>query len=150
MLTVAEWAASLQMQAARTRGRELTLEVEHTLGHLAKNAQDMIGRENSGWQDLAESTIKEKARLGFTGQRSATDPLLRTGVLESSISASADRQGLTVKGVVGSDDEVAGYQEVGTSRIPARPFLASSLIEGQQIIEESMGQYLVRVLTNRE
>ena len=150
MLTLAEWIASFQMQAARTRGHETTLEVEHALGHLAKNAQDMIGRENNGWKALAESTVEEKQRLGFTGQRSATDPLLRTGVLESSISAQADRQGLTIKGVIGSDDEVAIYQEMGTSRIPPRPFLSSALIEGKQIVEESMGQFLTNVLMNRE
>lgn len=138
------------MQAARVRGHELTLEVEHTLGHLAKNAQDMIGRENSGWQELAQNTIEEKQRLGFTGQRSATDPLLRTGVLESSISAGANRRGRTVEGVIGSDDEVAIYQEMGTNRIPPRPFLSAALIEGQQVIEESMGQFMVRILMNRE
>ncbi len=150
MFTLAEWVASLQMQAARTRGDETTREVERTLGHLAESAQDLIGRENSGWQELAESTVEGKQRLGYTGQRSATDPLLRTGVLESSISAGASRNGLTIKGVIGSDDEVAIYQEMGTSRIPPRPFLAKALIEGQQVIEEAGGQYLVRVLMNRE
>jgi HK97 gp10 family phage protein len=47
-------------------------------------------------------------------------PWLRTGALRASISQRAD----ALEVVVGSDSEVAEFQERGTARVPPRPFLA--------------------------
>lgn len=58
------------------------------------------------------------------GERTATGghdrPWTRTGALRDSITAQAD--GLNA--VVGSNDTAAAPQELGTSKIPPRPFLA--------------------------
>ena len=85
-------------------------------------AQHRIGRENNEWPPLAERTVAEKARLGYTGRISATDPLYRTGELRASIEVSVDGH----RAVVGTHDKVALFQEMGTSRIPARSFLGSA------------------------
>ena len=90
---------------------------------LAKTAQDMIGQEMPDWADLAPSTVEEKQRLGFVGRVSPTDPLLRTGELRASISHTIEGNKL----VLGSDDPVAAYQELGTPRIPPRPFIGSTM-----------------------
>ena len=71
------------------------------------------------WQQLAAETQAERARLGYA----PNDPLLREGDLARSIE-------FTIKGntgYVGSNDPVAEYQELGTARIPARPFLGPAL-----------------------
>ncbi len=87
------------------------------------DARAMIGTEPDIWPALATATIAEKARLGFSGQISPTDPLLRTGDLRESITAQADADGITL----GSSSPIATYQERGTARIPPRPFLATTM-----------------------
>ena len=76
--------------------------------------QDHIGPFNA-WDPLADSTVADRVNKGFT----PNDPLVRTGDLRDSIT-------ITQKGreaVVGSDSEIALFQEQGTERIPPRPFL---------------------------
>jgi hypothetical protein len=74
------------------------------------------------WQPLAESTLEEKFKLGYTGQKSADDPLLRTGIMRDSIGIAVGER----EGVVGSNDDIAEYQELGTARIPPRSFLGGA------------------------
>lgn len=80
------------------------------------------------WQQLAAETQAERARLGYA----PNDPLLRDGILARSIQ-------ITIKGdtgYVGSDDPVAVYQELGTARIPARPFLGPALFVNEYRIHK--------------
>lgn len=146
MLTPGELAAHFALAHARVRGGQLTHETLVVLEHVANDARHMIGREVPEWASLAPSTVEEKERLGYVGQISATDPLLRTGELRGSIEAVADQRGSAVEGAVASNSKVALYQEVGTSRIPARPFLAGALIQSQYLFEEAMGQFGVKLL----
>jgi phage gpG-like protein len=85
--------------------------------------RDMIGTEIREWLALADSTVEEKQRLGYTGRVSATDPLYRTGELRLSISYRIENAGL----IVGSTDPVAPFHEFGTSRTPARPFVGAAM-----------------------
>ena len=71
------------------------------------------------WQQLAPATQEERARLGYA----PNDPLYRDGTLARSIEFTI--QGST--GHIGSDLDIAVYQEVGTGRIPPRPFLGPAL-----------------------
>lgn len=107
-------AARSALPAAETRGLRRGAEL------IAREAKDLIGTEYAGWVALADSTIAEKQRLGYAGHVSATDPLLRTGELRASIQVSAHGY----EANVGTNDPVAEYQEFGTGRIPARPFMA--------------------------
>jgi hypothetical protein len=116
-----------------------------TVSAVAVEARAMIGHEHSIWPPLAESTVEEKERLGYTGHESATDPLLRTGKLRDSIEFSVDAVSLT--GAVGSDDPVALYQELGTSRIPPRPFIKAAMMGSQPQAELFFGRALESVLT---
>ncbi len=90
---------------------------------LVKHAKDLIGMEQEAWPALADSTVARKQMKGWTGRVSATDPLLARGDLRDSISATVDGHGVTI----GSTDRIALYQELGTSRIPPRPFISATM-----------------------
>jgi len=80
------------------------------------------------WQQLAAETQAERTRLGYT----PNDPLLRDGTLARSIQITIEGN----TGYVGSDDPVAVYQELGTPRIPARPFLGPALFVNEYRIHK--------------
>jgi phage gpG-like protein len=88
---------------------------------IEKDAKSRIGSYQDGgggfpaWANLAESTVADRLRKGFTPD----DPLLRTGELRDSIRHQV--RGTTAS--IGTPDIVALYQEQGTSKIPPRPFL---------------------------
>lgn len=71
------------------------------------------------WADLKDSTIQDRISKGYP----ANEPLLREGVLRDSIHSRSDHR----EAVVGSDSAIAEYQEMGTKRIPPRPFLGMAL-----------------------
>ncbi len=147
MIPLAEFAAHFRLAEARLRGGQLTLECHRVLEHVADDARAMIGTERPEWAALAESTVEEKTRLGYVGQVSGTDPLLRTGELRGSIESAAERRGNVIEGVVGSTSKIATFLENGTSKIPARPFLAGAMIQSQPVMEESLGMFMVKILT---
>src|SRR5258708_1324272 len=73
--------------------------------------QDGAG-EVVGWAELADSTKADRVHQGFP----ENEPELRTGKLRDSI---GHRVG-TNEAVIGSDDPVMEYQELGTSKMPPR------------------------------
>ena len=96
---------------------------------VAAKAKRSIGTYDLGWPALKPATIVRKAN-GDT-------PLLETGELRDSIEWSAD--GLV--GRVGSDSDVAVWQELGTSRgIPPRSFLMLSAVDQAPKIAKMAGK----------
>lgn len=126
--------------------RETRLLVEEA----AIEAKALIGHELEEWPPLAPSTIAEKRRLGFTGQVSETDPLLRTAQLRDSISADAEATPSGAIGMVGSDDPASVFQEFGTSRIPPRPFIGPTGISIVARAVPAFGSMAIRALTPGE
>jgi hypothetical protein len=114
-------------QALADFERDLPARITATLTAAAErmqaDARAMIGTEPDIWPALATATIAEKARQGFTGHVTATDPLLRTGALRQSITADADADGITLA----SDSDLMPYFENGTDRMPPRPVLAPTM-----------------------
>jgi HK97 gp10 family phage protein len=94
------------------------------------------------WPELAEATQEERARLGFT----PNDPLLRSGKLRDSIEH--EQQGL--EAVVGSKLDIAAYQEFGTEKIPARPFMGPAVFRRREFIARVIGGYAVAGLCGGE
>lgn len=100
----------------------LVAEMEHAIHHALEEAGEMVEKEakrvigtyDYNWVPLAPSTL---------AQKSADTPLLETGEMRESIEHTI--QGHTA--YVGSDNQKAVYHELGTSRIPARPFLQGAL-----------------------
>jgi hypothetical protein len=100
--------------------------IERACQIVQAKAKAAIGKNHEMWPPLAESTIADKAHHGFPTPK----PLLRTGELRDSIQYAV--HGL--EGCVGSDLDVALYQEMGTSRIPPRSFLRSAAIASEDKI----------------
>lgn len=121
---------------------------QHALDRAAavieKDAKDQIGTYQqqvgpfNAWPELAESTQKERERLGFT----PNDPLLRNGALRDSIS----RQVQGDEAAVGSTSDVMVYQELGTPSIPPRPVLGPAAFKNKDKIEQILGAAVVHAL----
>ncbi len=90
-----------------------------------------FGVYQTGWKQLAESTQRQRERLGFE----PNNPLYRTGGLMDSV----DYKVLGPKmAVVGSTSEIMVWQELGTKHIPPRPVFSTTGFEAKEIIEKIM------------
>ena len=108
------------------------------------DAKEIIGhyqRSDTGpfpaWDELAASTKADRVSKGF----SENNPLLRTGELRDSI-------GHEVRGhsvAIGSDLDIAIYQEMGTATIPPRPFLRIAAFRSKKWL----GQLYAKTLRDR-
>lgn len=104
-----------------------------------KEAKRVIGTYDYGWPELADSTKEDRTAKGF----SENEPLLRTGEMRDSIQHTTT----THWAEVGSDNDKAVWQELGTARIPPRSFLAGAAIHEQHAIEHIVGDILHAHLT---
>jgi phage gpG-like protein len=82
-----------------------------------RRAKDLIGVPHSFWQPLAAETLKAKGGINT--------PLLQSGELRDSIEHTVHYP----SGFVGSNSDIAVYQELGTSRIPPRSYLGHAAQE---------------------
>lgn len=99
-----------------------------------KEAKRVIGTYDYGWPQLAASTQEDRVHKGFT----ANDPLLRTGEMRDSIAHTV----LEREAHVGSDEEKAVWQELGTDRIPARSFLAGAAMRKGPEVAAAIGRVM--------
>lgn len=102
------------------------------------------------WEELKQSTQRERERLGFT----PNDPLLRTGDLRDSISH--ETHGL--EAAVGSTSQVMVWQEMGTETIPPRSVLGLAAqrrerevvkLIGAAVVSELMGKRVTRMTSGQ-
>ena len=90
-------------------------------------AKRVIGTYDYNWTPLAPATLANKA--GDT-------PLLETGEMRDSITHNVDRH----EAMIGSDNDKAVYQELGTRSIPARSFLVGAAQHKEAEIVREIGQ----------
>ncbi|HQT89701.1 MAG TPA: hypothetical protein PK677_14330 [Acidiphilium sp.] len=117
-------------------------------------AKDIIGHYQTEtgpfdvWKPLADSTRDEKQRLGYAPP---DNPLLRTGEMRDSIGHDAE----TMRAVVGSDDDKAIWQELGTHgpnpgadgyHVPPRSFLGAAAFQKQDEVAELLGEAVVAAI----
>lgn len=101
----------------------IQIEAKAEIGHY----QDAAGQFEA-WPELADFTKADRIAQGY----SENDPLLRSGKLRDSIKRNAG----TNEAYVGSDDDIAVYQELGTETIPARSFLGGAAVrKGDEAVE---------------
>lgn len=93
--------------------------LEKAAAHIQEKAQAAIGTYDYNWPQLADSTQRDRERLGF----SANDPLLRSGELKESIQHRVIDH---AHAAVGSDDDKAVWNELGTDKAPPRSFLGET------------------------
>jgi phage gpG-like protein len=94
---------------------------------LQEEAKRELGQYQPGWPQLKPETIARKA----TGD----SPLLETGDLRDSI----EREVQHDAAYVGSNSKKAVWHELGTSRIPPRPFLGTAAAAKHAEIGEMIG-----------
>ena len=111
---------------------------------IEKDAKGQLGHYQAdagpfnAWAELAESTQRERERLGFA----PNDPLERTQALKNSIS----REVQGSEAVVGSTSDVMVWQELGTAKIPPRPVLGPAAFKNKDRIEAILGQAVMHAL----
>ncbi len=93
------------------------------------------------WRQLAESTQEDRARKGYT----PNDPLLRTGEMRASIKTAVGAD----SAAVGSNSEIAVYQELGTKTIPPRPFLGPAGFENAEKVAHDIGARVARAVAGK-
>lgn len=107
------------------------------VGELAATmAASYPGHYQPGWAPLKPETIARK--------RNGDTPLLETGEMRDSITHELLPAELTV--VVGSPDKTALFQELGTSRIPPRPFLELGMRNSLPYAADVFGEIAVSIL----
>jgi hypothetical protein len=123
-------------------GEEVTHHVTEQAAEIIKDdAQKRIGEYQDGvgpfvsWAPLADSTKADRVAQGFPED----EPLLRTGEMRDSVQVSARGD----QAVVGSDSEIALWQEVGTDTIPPRPFLGPAGYDSKLNIGEMAAKTIV-------
>ncbi len=90
------------------------------------------------WASLAEATRDDRVRQGFPED----DPLLRTGGLRDSI----EHVVAAFEAVIGSNSEIAEYQELGTDKIPPRSFLGGAAVQTGEEVARILQQGVVKAL----
>jgi len=132
--TLVEFAAKLHMIESEM----------HEAGHaivrkacelVCEEAKRVIGTYDYGWPELKPETIARKVR-GDT-------PLIETGEMRASIEWNAEGN----EGCVGSNDDKAVWQELGTSRIPPRSFLMGAAQHMEDKIHKMAAKAVVAVLS---
>jgi phage gpG-like protein len=106
------------------------------LGHYQSSVEHF-----PAWPELADYTKADRVAKGFT----ENDPLLRTGALRDSI-------GHEVHGfeaVIGSTSDVAVFQELGTNKIPPRPFLGPAVVQNEEALRALWHDVLLRGFLGR-
>ena len=106
--------------------------LEHACKVIEDEAKSELGTYQPGWAMLAQSTLADKARKGFD----VPSPLERTFAMGRSIDHFVEGK----SGYVGSESMIALYQELGTSRIPPRPFLSTAAKRKGREISELIGR----------
>lgn len=118
---------------------ELDLWQEEAMGHACKIVEDeakrVIGTYDYGWPELAAATKADRVSKGFA----ENEPLLRTGEMRDSIEHTVAREFLETIGYVGTNNEIAVYQELGTTKIPPRSFLAQAAIHKESEVVLKLG-----------
>ena len=120
--------------------------LEHGALLIEAEAKAIIGQELQQWPALADSTVAQKAARGQTGRVSSTDPLFATGELRATISHQIEGN----VAVIGTPDEVGVYQEVGTDRIPPRPFLSTAAFRKGEAAANAIGAAVGHAIAGRE
>ncbi|GAC1332095.1 MAG: hypothetical protein NVSMB20_03100 [Bradyrhizobium sp.] len=139
-------------------GVSVIAEQHHALEHAAmvveKEAKSSIGTRQGAagpfvaWAPLAQTTLDGwgghpgKIALGYSPPE---NPLLREGDLRNSIEHTVH---LTVA-YVGSNSDIAVWQELGTEKMPPRSFLGGAAFRKAHQISHDIGHSMAQVLMGR-
>lgn len=94
------------------------------------------------WAELADATKADREKQGFA----ENEPLLRTGELRDSVGHKVGSH----EAAIGSNSDIAVWQELGTARIPPRSFFGSAAVENSDKIKKIVGEMVVVALVGKE
>lgn len=97
----------------------------------------------AAWEELADATKDDRSKQGFP----ENEPLLRTGEMRDSIEHKVD--GWAGEAAVGSDDDKAVWQELGTDKIPPRSFLGGAAFRKGPEVAKILGSSVVQALIGK-
>ena len=101
----------------------------------------------AAWAELADSTKDDRVAHGY----SENDPLLRDGTMRASIEHAVHMTGITSgEADIGSNSDIAVYQELGTSRIPPRSFLGGAAVRKSDEVARICGECVVTALVGEQ
>lgn len=118
--------------------------LEVVAAKINKTAKDEIGIYQPevgpfpAWPELAEFTVQDRLAQHY----SPDEPLLRDGTLRESYTHEVEG----LEAVIGSDSDIAVYQEVGTAKIPPRPVLGPAAIHDEKFMMETIGTAAVAAI----
>ena len=128
--TLRSFAAALGELAIMHQAEREGLEKAATI--VETEAKRVIGTYDYDWVELAQSTQTDRMQRGFP----PNEPLLRTGELRDSIQHTVgDREAH-----IGSNNQKAVWQELGTSRIPPRSFLGAAAVHKEKEVVAAIGR----------
>lgn len=127
LLTTAAAISAAEDKALESVGRLVEKEAKKKIGEYQPQAGPFVA-----WAWLAPATIDDKERKGFAPP---DNPLLRSGEMRDSIEHA--RVGKEVH--IGSNNDKAVWQELGTRRMPPRSFLGSAAFENVDKIVNRIG-----------
>jgi len=126
----------------------LHVALEVVAAKMQKTARDEIGiyQPETGpfpaWAELAEFTVQDRLAQHY----SPDEPLLRDGTLRDSITHEVEG----LEAVIGSDSDIAVWQELGTVKIPPRPFLGTAAFHDAHFAVATVGAAAVAALGGEE
>jgi HK97 gp10 family phage protein len=118
-------------------GKQVKKRDKAKIGHYQEEAPPF-----AGWAELAESTKADRAKQGYPED----EPLLRSGDMRDSIGHKVQGNEVTI----GSDSDIAVYQELGTEHIPPRSFLGGAMAEELPRLKEILGEETVAALVGKD
>lgn len=139
-----DFSAFMKLAAPVAIAAELKRGLEASAKAIEATAKAEIGKYQPevgpfpAWAELAEDTQIDRAYQGYP----IDEPLLRRGDLRDSI----EREVENLEAVIGSKSDIAAYQEFGTDKIPARPFMGPAAFHNKEKIVKAIGAATVRGL----
>lgn len=121
--------------------KRVAVAIEKTAKSEFGHYQPAVG-EFSAWAPLAESTVKDRTAKGFAPD----DPLLRDGKL---LRDSITNQVEGMEAIVGSNEDVMVWQELGTEKLPPRAVLGPAAIRNRDLIGRVLGVAVGRAIAGQ-
>ena len=126
--------------------------IEHDLEHAAlvieTEAKESLGTYQDaagpfgGWAELADATKEDRIRQGYP----ENEPELRSGELRESYQHTVHGH----EADIGSNDPIAEYQELGTSKMPPRSILGGAAVRATSEVLTILGEGYVSALVGSE
>jgi HK97 gp10 family phage protein len=147
------------MSALQNDMKTITQSIHAVLDHVGEEveaaAKDKFGVYNPAigpfpaWAQLSDDTKADRAAKGY----SENEPLLRDGTLRDAIQREVHedhviigvRSGPSHDGKADISD-IGYWQELGTPKMPPRPFLMPALYQNQDHIIKIIGEHIIKKL----